>query len=263
MSQLIDKLNQVAKVTPQAMGFKTIRPVMTKPKLLLIARLAQANITDRRNDYTASADAVLFTGLIFEPQAAKKSAGFPTDVPWGVYLEDMQRKGIAPMVDAGCDFVVFPADMALATTVTDKVGKVLQIEPSTNEGLLRTVNELPVDAVLLDDVEKEKRLLTWHHLMLFQRLADLLTKPLLTSIPANMTDSELQFLWKTGVDGVVVNVETGQSAGGLKTLRQIIDRLTFPPRPRKKLEALLPHIGEGKGPITEVEEDEEEEEYDD
>ena len=164
------------------------------------------------------------------------------------------------MAEAGGDFVVFPASAALALPEDDKVGKILQVEASLSEGLLKVVNELPVDAVLIASEPAGEPLLTWHHLMLFHRFADLLTKPLLVSIPLNTTADELQGLWKTGVDGVVVEVGIGQPAGRLKELRQIIDKLTFPSRQQKKVEALLPHLAEKTGTAADEEEEEEEEE---
>jgi len=61
------------------------------------------------------------------------------------------------------------------------------------------------------------------------------------------------------VDGLVVEVGSGQPVGRLEELRQTIDKLTFPPRQRGKVEALLPRIGEETSPVTEAEEEEEEE----
>jgi len=241
------------------LGFGAKRPVATKPKPLLIARLARSDAT-RLADYAAIADAVLFTGSGAGAKATQKPVPPSPGVPWGTWLGDIPRKETGLMTEADGDFVVFPAEMTLAATVPDKAGKILQVAPSINEGLLRAINELPVDAVLLADAEEEKRRLTWHHLMLFQRLADLLNKPVLVSLPANVTESELQSLWKTGVDGIVVTVAAGQSIESLQELRQTIDKLIFPPRPRGKMEALLPRVGAEISPTTEVEEEEEDEE---
>ena len=165
------------------------------------------------------------------------------------------------MVAAGGDFMVFPASNPVsAISQDDKVGKILQIESSLSGDLLRTVNELPVDAVLATDEPEKEYPLTWRHLMLFQRLANLLTKPLLVSIPLKTTAGELEALWEAGVDGVVVAVRAGQPAGGVKALRQAIDSLTsLPPRKRGKTEALLPYTGGGTSTATDIEEDEEEE----
>jgi len=250
MSKLIDKLNQMAKAVPQPIGFRTAQSASTKTKILLIASLAQAN-------NVSGADAVLITKLSSGAKTIQKIAQSLPDIPWGLFLGDIDRRGIRPMVEAGCDFVVFPASTALDIPEGDKIGKILQVEASLSEGLLRAVNELPADAVLIASEQEGEYSLTWRHLMLFQRFADLLTKPLLVSMPLNVTANELQILWETGVDGVVVEVGSGQPVGRLEELRQTIDKLTFPPRQRKKVEALLPRIGEETSPVTEAEEEEE------
>ena len=125
--------------------------------------------------------------------------------------------------------------------------------------MLRAINELPVDAVLIASEQKEGHFLTWQHLMLFQRFADLLTKPLLISIPAKVTSVELQALWEAGVTGVIVEVGVKQPQDRLKELRQVIDKLKFTsPRQRERVEALLPRTG--REPSTATTEEEEEEE---
>jgi len=259
MSHLIDKLNLGAKAVPQPMGFRTAHPASTKPQMLLIASLDQTENVDRLADYVAGADAVLLhiAKSSLGAKALQKIAQSLPDIPWGGWLGDIDQKRIGTMVEVGCDFVVFPAASAvLAVAQDDKVGKILQVEPSLSEGLLKAVNELPVDAVLTA-AEQGSDSLTWHHLMLFQCLANLLTKPLLVSTPLNVTANELKVLWEAGVDGVVVEVSIRQPVGRLEELRQAIDDLTFPPRKRGKAEALLPHIGEETGPATDTEEEEE------
>ena len=98
--------------------------------------------------------------------------------------------------------MVFPAaNTPLTLLQNDEIGKILEIESSLSEGLLRAANELPIDAVLITTEQEGEYFLTWHHLMLFQRFANLLTKPLFVSIPSSVTANELQALWETGVDG--------------------------------------------------------------
>ena len=255
MSRFIDKLNQVSRVVPQSMGFRKAQPVSEKPKILLIASLAGAG---GLANYVAGADA----GLLRIP---KLSSGAKTlremsqaapDIPWGGWLRNIGQGGIKQMAKAGCDFVVFPAaNTPLALLQNDEIGKILEVESSLSEGLLRAVNELSIDAVLIAAEQEGEYFLTWHHLMLFQRFADLLTKPLLASIPSNVTANELQALWEAGVDGVVIEVGAGQPVERLKELRQTIDKLVFPSqRKRGKAEALLPHIGREASIVTEEEE---------
>jgi hypothetical protein len=260
MSRLIDKLNRVSQAVPQAMGFRAMQNVSPKPRILLIADLAEANV-DGVADYVAGADA----GLLHIPNLSegaktlKNICKVVPDITWGGWLRDVGQGEVKQIIEAGCDFIVFPpANTSLALLQDTKLGKILQVETSLSEGLLRTVNELPVDAVLTNGGQDGEYFLTWHHLMLFQRFADLLTKPLVVSVPSNVTADELQALWETGVEGVMIKVGVEQTKGKLKELHEIIDKLTFTSRRKGgKAEALLPYIGEKRDVVAEEEEEEE------
>ena len=262
VSKLIDKLKQVSQAEPQPMGFRAAQGVSPKPKMLLVASLAQVDVSGVA-DYVAGADAGLLPvpKLSSGPKTIQKISQVVSGIPWGGWLRGVGGEGIKQMVKVGCDFVVFPAaNTSLAMLQDDEVGKILQVEASLSDGLLRTIPGLPVDAVLIAGEQAKDYFLTWHHLMLFRRCASVLTKPLLVSIPSNVSANELQALWDAGVDGVVVTVGAGQPAGGLKGLRQAIDKLTFPAsRKRGKTEALLPRIDREADVVSDEEEEEEEE----
>jgi hypothetical protein len=105
--------------------------------------------------------------------------------------------------------------------------------------------------------EEDKQFLTWHHLMLFQRCANLLSKPLLVQVPPEVTVSELQALWEVGVQAVVVETGAGQPEGRVAEIRQMLDKLPLPSTSkRKKVEPLLPRIG-GETDVASEEEEEE------
>ena len=258
MSKLINKLNQVSQAMPQSIGFKAMQQISPKPRMLIIADLAQANVNELA-DYVDGADAGLLriSNLSEGAKKLREICEVVSDIPWGSWLKDVGQGGIEQLVEAGCDFVVFPpANTSLGIFQDTKLGKILQVEASLSEGLLRTVNELPVDAVLTAGEQEGEHFLTWHHLMLFQRLADLLIKPLLVSVPPNITAYELQTLWETGVEGVMVKVGVGQPEGRLKELRRVIDKLTFTSkRKRGKVEALLPYISGNSSIVAEEEEE--------
>jgi len=262
MSKFIDGLNQISRAVPQPVGFRTARLASPKPRMLLVAGLAQANV-ENLADCVAGADAGLLP--VSESRSGAKTlqkiSQVVPDIPWGGWLRGSGQGGIKQMAKVGCDFVVFPAaSTSLAVFQGDEPGKILEVESSLSDGLVRAINELPVDAVLIASQRREGHWLNWHHLMLFQRFADLLTKPLLVSIPSGVTAGELQALWQAGVNGVVVEVGGGQAVGRVKELRQLINKLV-PPSPRRqgKAKALLPFIGqEPSAPIEEEEEEEEE-----
>ena len=163
-----------------------------------------------------------------------------SDIPWGVWLEDSNQGEVEKVLKDNCDFMVFAATGTPLTLLkNEEVGKILEVEASINEGLLRAANELPIDAVLVTGEKTDDYFLTWQHLLVFQRFADLLNIPLLVSVPLEITADEFQALWEAVIDGVVV--AAGQLQGRLQELRQIIDKLTFPlPRRHDKIEPRLP-----------------------
>jgi len=257
MSKLLDRLNQVSRAVPQPVGFRTSQPAPSKPRILLIASLAQADL-DNLTDYMVGADA----GLLRIPKLSsaakilqKISQAMP-DIPWGGWLMDSAQEGIKQTAKIGVDFVVFPAaSTPLAILQDNKTGKVLEVESSLSEGSLRAVNELPVDAVLIANGASD--FLTWHHLILFQRFANMLTKPLLVSLPSKVTSAELQALWEAGVDGVVVEIEIGEP-DRLNGVRQLVDKLAFSSRRKRgKIEPSLRYVSQETGVVEEEEEEEE------
>jgi len=258
MSKLIDKLNQVSSAIPQPMGFRTMPSVSPQPKMLLIASLAPTNV-ENVADYVAGADAgVLYISDLGKGvRTVQKVGQVVSGIPWGMWLRDIGQGEVKQVAKAGYDFVVFPAaNTSLAILQDDEAGKILQVEASLGEGLLRAVNELPVNAVLIAGEQGEGSFLTWHHLMLFQRFANLLTKPLLVCVPSKVSANELQALWEAGVSGVVVEVGVGQPVPRLNELRQAIDKLTFPAlRKRERVKALLPYISGETAAVTEEEEE--------
>ena len=253
MSRFIDKLNQLSRAEPQPIGFRATQLTSPKPKIQLVASLAQESI-ESLADYVTGADAGLLriSNLTAGAKTLKKISQDRSDIQWGGRLEGSGSGDIKQILKAGCDFIIFPSiNTPLAIHQNDEVGKILEVETSLSEGLLRAVNELSIDAVLIAGEQGESYFLTWQHLMLFRRFADLLTKPLLVSIPSNVTVGELQSLWEAGVEGVVAEITAGQPQDRLKELRQIIDGLALPsPHRRGKAEPLLPNTGREPDMIT-------------
>jgi len=206
----------------------------------------------------AGADAALLyiTELKTGTAVLRKASQVAPDIPWGGWLQDRVAGELKPLREAGCDFVVFPADAPLAMLENEEVGKILAVEATLGEGLLRALNTVPVDGVLITGKDSDS--LTWQHLLLCQRCSDLLSKPLLVLLPSRVTGNELRALWEAGVDGVLLEVPATQLQERIRELRQKIDEQTFSlPRRRQRVEPLLPRIGLAPAiPATEEEEEE-------
>ena len=257
MSRLIDKLKKLDQTAPLPMGFRTSRPAEANPPMLIIGR-AVVKTTAAAAKTNCGADAVLFYKDKSELTAinAQKTAKALGDIPWGIYLEE-SSEAAAALVEAGCDFVVFsPTAKITDLPQNEKTGKIVQIDPSMDNGLLRAVNDLPADAVLAADTLEESGTLTIHQLMVYRHLANFIAKPLIVPVKADITEAELKALQDAEIDGVMAEMD-GEN---LKELRENVNKL--PPRSRRKRDkagVLLPHTTTevpATAPPDEEEEDE-------
>lgn len=259
MRRLIDKLLKASKAAPTPMGFGAARQTAARPQMVLVAAM-DAAVTENPADYLASADAVLL-----QPGKTRLTArtiqGFVknmSEIPLGITVDTDDNKKPAAPVENGIDFLVLSPDSPVSSIPTeDKTGRILQVESSMDDGLLRAINSLPVDAILVRDPFENG--LVWHQLMIFRHLANIISKPIIVSAPDTITYKELEALWKAGIDGVVVAVE-GTAPSTWQELRSSINKL--PPRevskPGKE-EARLPRMGgESPAPLPKPEEDDDE-----
>jgi HAMP domain-containing protein len=220
------------------MGFTARREAEAKRGLQLVVLLPEDAST-----VPAGVDAgvLRLSGLKTGAAALKKASQAAPGVPWGVWpvSVEIDRERLLKL---GADFLIFAAgDAAISLPADDETGILVQIDTAMPENLLRALNELPVDAVLLTPAEAEIRPLLWRELMLIHRFASLVAKPLLVSVPPGMEAGELQLLWEAGVEGVVAEAGAGAPLDEIERLRQAIDGIQpHPPRKRPKMEPVLP-----------------------
>jgi hypothetical protein len=259
MSRLIEKLINARKTEVRSMGFALSKPSGEKPRMLLIAGIAAGN-PDKVSGALDAVDAALIeVEKAGDLKAVKKLCQARDGLPAGGWLKVENNDILQDLSEVSCDFTVFPAASPVAITENEKMGRVLELDPTIGEGLLRTVNDLPLDAVLVSGKGKENRL-TLDHLMFIRRLAYIISKPILVSIPDSLSAADLQSLWDMGVSGVFVEAVTEESAEKLKAMRLAIEKLTPPSaRKKEKMTAILPQM-QAEAPAPHEDEDDGEEE---
>lgn len=234
MSRFINKLKQASQSKPQPMGFRRGKSA-SRPRLLLVAEVkegAAAGVVE-------GADAVLLESIAKNPPVK-------VDLPMGVRLLGSK---IGKM--EGIDFVIFTTEMSVAAVKDEKVGKVMAVEASLEMGMLRALEDLPIDALFITG--EGAQALNWQYLMLCRRFSAVTGKPVLASVSPDISQEELQVLWDAGVDGVVA----GKTTSGLKKLRSLIDGLTLPAEHKRvKARGIVPSLREAA--TSAVEDDEEE-----
>ena len=252
MSKFVDKLQRLSKSSALRPDF---HPAANEPKnssMLLVAELSGVDIKEAKVIADGNVDAGLILNQNFNTKIIKQMAEVMADVPLGVFVKDMSEEKMSELTGWDCDFVVFDMKMSAIALQGERIGKFLMVEPSLEQGLVRAINCLEVDGVFIN--RGEESFITVEHLLICQRFSELLSKPLVVTLPSLVTSAELSNLWQIEIDGIVI--PSAQPKEAFTELRRVIDNLPKEAKRRRgKIGVILPHYA---GDVA-VEEEEEEE----
>ena len=259
MSKLIERLEKVGTVSPTPMGFGANRAAEKSPAMLLMALSGTMPATSgsqlKVDSYIIAAGKIAKSEL----KAAKDLAG---DAVWGLWPDTLTNDSLDALKGEGGDFFIFSTmDTPAEVLAGEELGRLITIPADFPEELGHTLEDIPVDAVLLAGLE-ESSPLSVKDLMQIRSVRDLISKPLLLVRSQALSQGELVVLQDVGIQGIVLDMRTMQLDDALK-VQGNIDEL--PPRKtrRDQASALLPRLSQGEiSPQSEDDDDgEEEEEY--
>lgn len=242
------------------MGFGAARAASSAPRMLLIAVLSPESITEQlagiQDSISAGMIRLTKTGTAGKDLPKTEKSG--SDIPLGCWLRESETGKKVKKIGDEYDFIIFPAATGIsAVPQGNKTGRILQVDYSMDDSMLRAVGDIPVDAVLATDAGDDGGSLAWSQLIRIQRMVNLITKPLLIPVPGSITADEVKMLWDAGVDGIIVETDTAKPER-IKELRQAINDLSpRTTRKRGKSEALLPRYGGEERPESPDEDEEE------
>jgi len=224
--------------------------------MLLVVELPGTQPKEGKTLAEVKADGGLIPGDVPGAKAFKQMVEAAGDIPVGMVIKRDGGRGIDDLVSEGCDFVVFDIGMGAAVLDKEAVGKFVKIERSLDQGLIRAINGLEVDGVLV--AGGRESFLAVEHLLVYRRFVELLEEPVIVSLPPAITKAELTALWEIGVDGVVAS--STYSAEALAELKKVINDLPGARKGRRgKGGVVLPRYSVG---VADEEEGEEEEDED-
>ena len=251
MSKFAEKIQRIYRGIAPAMGFRRSAEEESAP-LLMVASLSKASAGDAGGLAAAGIDAGILGIKGLSAKSFAQLAEAVGYIPLGISLESAEKDTVAKSIDIGCDFVVFGLKTPLEAVSKEGMGRVLKIESSLEPGLVRAINGLPlsIDAVL---VAGDEPAVTVERLLIYQRFAELLDKPLLVALSSMITADELKGLFQAGVNGLML--PEGISAEAVADLKKAAGGLSRIAKRKTGAAALLPRLG---GELeTGVEEEEE------
>ena len=230
MSVFIDKLNKLTHTESATMGFRRDQATSSSKKIQLVSLVLNSEGDNSGTD-------ALLLDVREKGIEAESIAGMSGDLPWGAWLKEVRQKELKQLKDTGCDFIVFPAESTPLEIIEEQdMGKILEIDTAIDDPVLRSIVELPLDAVLVSVGQGKNNPLTWYDLMVLQRFGGFPKKPLLARIPAKASSGELEALWEAGVMAVVTD-------GNIDKLMKTIDKADFTKaRKREKNEPVIRQV---------------------
>ncbi|HIC68749.1 MAG TPA: hypothetical protein EYO90_04385, partial [Candidatus Latescibacteria bacterium] len=258
MSKLIERLEKVGTVTPIPMGFGANRAVEKSPAMLLVV-LSGTNSTEstsqiEAHSYITSAGKITKAAL----KAAKGQAG---DAIWGLWPETITNDSLNALKGEGGDFFILSTvDAPAEALAVEDLGRLITVPADLPEELGHSLEEIPVDAVILVGLEDASPL-SVRDLMQVRSMRDLISKPLLLLRSRALNQGELVVLQDVGVQGIVLDMRTMKEEDAAQVRK---DMEELPPRKIKRDQpgALLPRLSSRTASPQQEQEEEEEEEYD-
>ena len=201
MSKLSEALQRKRRgESARVMGFGT--RAAEKDRALLLGVLG-ASASDAGEAIDAGAD---FVALAAENADEAVATLDGLDGLIGAQLESLANEGIEAVEEAGADFVIVKPETAAAGIVDSDLGLVLEVEEAWEEGPLRALAALSLDAVLVrapvDDFTVARRIS-------LSRVAALCGAPLLVTVALDISSADLAALREAGAGGVVPTEGTG------------------------------------------------------
>ena len=259
MSKLLEKLERLSEGRAQPMGFEAARTREKPSKMLIVANVPVGNTELTNTMITENVDALLFSTENWkkEKSAVTQASKALKEVPWGVALSSATKDEIGQLIKMKCDFVILKPEKTPASILKEEdIGKVLQIDPSLEEKLVRTIGRLSINAVLLSPASGNEYPLTVHQIMVYEHLVGGTGKHILAAMPTDMPTDDLENLWNLGTRGIVVDITDKNSVERLSQIKEAIDKLpTTKKKTSDKFSALLPRAAGESAPIESDEDD--------
>jgi hypothetical protein len=262
MSKLAEQLRRIREGSGRV-GF-TADPAAPDRALLLVVALGRSDAQLVAQAVQDGADAIVVPwssdGSFAEAVRAAGERLIGARLPGAI-----GRDVLSACREAGCTFVVFDLHAEAAVITERQLGLVLGVAYSWEDSLLRTVGELPTEALEGEPIVAGSPPLRLRDLLRLRRVLALTGRQLIMPVERSLSRSELETLVAGGVDAVeIMPALLGDSAASVgravREWRAAIDALPVRElrRRRERVAATLPFAGLRRAVADEEEEEDDE-----
>lgn len=242
MSKLIDRLDQISRGSPAALGFTAPTKREHVPQMALLAKGSSTKTSILAKLKDANLDAFVLVDTNQINKGVERALKYLKGSTWGATVANLDREASANYKPLGSDFLVFGIEGTRVDGIEEgDMGRVLRIPPDLDEAILRGLEDLPVDAILLERPEAGTPL-ALTHMLAIGNVRAATSRYLLLEWDTALTARELEHLRDLGVDGIVLDTEHS-SIEMFTCIRQEINALPKrKPKGEQRATATLPRI---------------------
>ena len=226
MGKLLDRLEAVTKGPVRVLGFGP-RPDSQQISSMLLVSWASAVSKQGFSKIASLSDAIIVNenGLTKAKSAARAKKS--EDYILGIAFETDSGAQIDVVKEKGGDFFVVNLDQTRVNSMGDgDVSRALVISPDLDEALMRGLEDLPIDILILK-CPNSKGSLSLTDLLKISNVRLAMSRYMFIEWNAPLDLRELEQLRDLGVDGILADFEKA-GVGIIEKLRENIDSL--PPR---------------------------------
>ena len=236
------------------MGFGAATRVQKTPAMVLIGNVSRNYNQGASRLSQLPADGALVQGLQIDDNLSRVTDTL-TPVPWGIRVNQLDQSSTKELLDRGCDFIIAPPEKSFVDAMTDdRAAYLMDLPAEPTERLLRAIEDLPVDAILMDSSTLQFPV-TLADLISIASVRSMFEKYLIVQADVGISSKEIESLRNVGVDGLIVDAQNTK-----KDLKDLQQRLLDIPKQRRaksdRFAAVLPRSG---GELTVDSDDDDEE----
>ena len=221
MAKLADLIQRAWRPTSAPLGFASARTKAT-PSMIIVAQINAGWKAAASDAIAAGASVILLSGSPKENDI-KAAAGAGAGSPCGLIANDAAK--LDALRESGIDFVVLDNQAPAGALQNEDLTFLLKVSEELSDVQLRTLDSLPVDALVL---ETPPGTLTIGRQMELQRITGLARKPMLMSPAADVSRDDLLSLRDAGVMLLAVDMSASDGAKTIGQLAKLVKAL--PPR---------------------------------